>query len=228
MMSSVCTCSRAAPRNEGVPGGRFVSRGALSAQRPCRGRRQRLQAGDQGPALEVLGLPPQHYSKSELREAYIEKMKQIHPDVSVTMSEEEATDAAKALNLAYQEALAFVEQQGSSGPSNRAFIPTDEFDRTVGDPSLVFVNPFACNADPMLWREVQEVARGSADPVEALMLRGVRVGSSALLYVTREQLQVLYEHLGAMSDLCLDMEAAAWFLEDMVSRARRANARQQQ
>ena len=228
---SVCSCSRAAPRNEGVAGGGFVGRDrdASSAPRSFRGRRlrQRLRAGDQSSALEVLGLPPQQYSKSELREAYIEKMKQIHPDVSVTMSEEEATDAAKALNIAYEEALAFVGQPGSLGGPSQAFIPMDEFDRTVGDPCLVFVNPFACNADPMLWREVQEVARESADPVEALMMRGVRVDPSALLYVTHEQLQVLYDHLAAMSDLWLDMEAAAWFLQDMVSRARRANARQQ-
>lgn len=150
-------------------------------------------------------------------------MKSIHPDVS-RLDEEAATKAATALNLAYEAALEALGQEKIRGPGS--FAPMDEFDRTLGPPCELFVNPFASNSDVMLWREIQQVARGSSDPEAALRLRGVFMRPSAIQYVTVEQLQALYEQLAHM-EATMDFESTAWFLTDMLARARRSNDRQQ-
>lgn len=70
---------------------------------------------------------------------------QVHPDVNhLRDTHEQAT----ALNQAYE-------------VLQRAWVSTghvelhDVFDDPEGAPDLLFVNPFACNVSPLLWRELQ-------------------------------------------------------------------------
>mmetsp|Transcript_3125 Transcript_3125/g.8888 ORF Transcript_3125/g.8888 Transcript_3125/m.8888 type:complete len:245 (+) Transcript_3125:517-1251(+) len=198
-----------------------------------RGRRLCCSASsNQQSPFEVLGIPAQGVTRKEIRTAYLQQMKTIHPDVS-DLDDRAATMAATALNLAYEAALQSLDEGLCDQRSSR-FVPQDEFDRTAGPASHLFVNPFACNADPLLWREVQQTAMAGAsagrfDQIsganDALRLRGVFAPEAALTFVTLEQLETLYSTL-EMMEYTMDLEATAWFLDDMLVRARRANARQ--
>uniref|UniRef100_A0A7S1T169 J domain-containing protein n=1 Tax=Tetraselmis chuii TaxID=63592 RepID=A0A7S1T169_9CHLO len=180
--------------------------------------------------FEVLGLPSGQVTKAEVRAAYIQKIKLSHPDVST--DEEDATNAATVLNLAYEEALTKLESRETSTTGRAGFQGGDEFDRTSGPPDNLFINPFACNVDPFLWRELQEAARQGKTPEEGLLARGVAgwrgggvyTATGAIQYVTREQLDILYVQLQAM-ELSFDLEVTAYLIDDMLIRAFRANSR---
>jgi hypothetical protein len=70
---------------------------------------------------------------------------QFHPDVNPSRD----THAhATALNQAYETLQRAWEGTGHSELR-------DVFDDPEGPPDLLFVNPFACNTSPLLWRELQ-------------------------------------------------------------------------
>mmetsp|Transcript_28011 Transcript_28011/g.72071 ORF Transcript_28011/g.72071 Transcript_28011/m.72071 type:complete len:237 (-) Transcript_28011:309-1019(-) len=212
-----------------LPSVRYASLPRLGSTSECHlGRRRRshqLSASRSDP-YDLLGLSGSQVTKEEIRAAYIRKMKTTHPDVST--DEGDATAAATALNLAYEAALARVEGRApamtAAGRAQEG--QGDEFDRCSGPADRLFVNPFACNVDPFMWRELQEAAAAGASPEEGLLARGVYTGPGAVLYVTREQLEVLFVQLQAM-ELSYDLDVTAWLLGDMLARAGRANARQQ-
>ena len=70
---------------------------------------------------------------------------QFHPDVNPLR---DTHQQATALNQAYETLQRAWE--GTGHPELR-----DVFDDPEGPPDLLFVNPFACNASPLLWRELQ-------------------------------------------------------------------------
>ena len=45
--------------------------------------------------------------------------------------------------------------QGARGSHNEEEVTVDVFDAPEAEPTELFVNPFACNIDPMEWRLLQ-------------------------------------------------------------------------
>ena len=88
----------------------------------------------------------------------------------------------------------------------------------------MFINPFACNVDPFLWRELQEAVASASDPEEALQGAGVSCSASAVYYVTPSQHEALVVELEAM-EASMNVELCAWLIADCLSRAQTANAK---
>lgn len=72
--------------------------------------------------------------------------------------------------------------------------------------------------------QLQEVARSSSDPVQALAAQGVYTRDSALYYLTPAQLASVEEELQAMQE-SMSFEVTAWIVADCLQRAARANER---
>lgn len=100
----------------------------------------------------------------------------------------------------------------------------DAFDVCEAPPTLLFINPFATNANPLLWQELQAAAEGSPDPLEALQAAGVGASESAVCYVTPQQQAALMAELERMCATWA-VDAAAFYVADCLARARVANAR---
>lgn len=88
---------------------------------------------------------------SEVRAAYIAGMRRLHPDVN---PDQDTTAAATALNAAY------LKLRGSSQTLSTEEAPfKDVFDITEIEPSVPFVNPFACRNVPFEnWAALQQVS----------------------------------------------------------------------
>lgn len=112
---------------------------------------------------------------------------------------------------------------GDSDSSNDRI---DAFDVCDAPPTAMFVNPFATNANPLLWAEMQAVAEGTPDPLEALRGAGVVASESAVCYLTSQQRDMLVQELERM---CASwaVDAAAFYVADCLARARVTNARVQ-
>ena len=70
---------------------------------------------------------------------------QLHPDVNQLR---DTTDEAAALNEAYETLQAALHISGNA-------LLGDVFDAPEGPADELFVNPFACSASPLMWRELQ-------------------------------------------------------------------------
>ncbi|GAB4823573.1 hypothetical protein N2152v2_010619 [Parachlorella kessleri] len=165
-------------------------------------------------------------SRAEVRAAYIQQIKRLHPDVSV---DEDTTEAAAALNAAYEAILQALERGELVGGGRQQRDWLDVFDLPEAPPTQVFVNPFACyNVSPLDWEQLQQVVAGAQDPEAALMRAGVGVGSGlGIVYLSPEQLRIIEEELERMT-LAMDVitiEVASYFVRDCLLRARVANNR---
>lgn len=100
----------------------------------------------------------------------------------------------------------------------------DAFDVCDAPPTAVFINPFATTANPLLWEEMQTAVAGADDPLEALQAAGVGATESAVCYLTPQQRDALVEELERMS-VTWAVDAAAFYVNDCLARARVTNAR---
>lgn len=166
----------------------------------------------------VLGVEP-GATKAEVRAAYLESMKSLHPDVNPSP---DATQVATCLNMAYEEVL---DRMGTSRVSVDEELG-DVFDRTNGPVSCLFCNPFSCyGVDPLMWQELQQVVQAHAeDPQPALMVAGVSAPDSSFVYLTEEQMEAVRVELEAMQQSWA-FELTAYYLADCLARARLANNR---
>ncbi|BDA47221.1 hypothetical protein COCOBI_10-0660 [Coccomyxa sp. Obi] len=182
--------------------------------RSCRSRRTAVavQALTSSEAYRLLGAE-QGCSKTELRTAYLLRIRQLHPDVNPLKN---TTEDAAAVNEAY----ALLQQVSTDDAAQFSSV----FDAPETEPSELFINPFACNISPLLWRELQEVARSADDPVTALAAQGVYLRESAVYYLTPCQLAAITADLEAMED-SMALELTSWFVSDCLMRAARANER---
>lgn len=168
----------------------------------------------------VLGVP-YDATRSEVRQAYWACIKELHPDVSRDI---DTTAAMVEVNIAYD--------QLSQGNRSRAQDSDDDaerpsvFDLPEGEPTCMFVNPFACNVSPMNWRQLQEVVIGREDdPEAALQAAGLFFSyDTAVVWVTPYQLQELTLELTAMED-SMAVELTAYYVQDCLLRARASNDR---
>ncbi|KAL4858147.1 putative transport protein YdbI [Chlorella vulgaris] len=169
-------------------------------------------------------------TRRQIRAAYIERIKLLHPDVSV--SGEDSTPAAAALNTAYDRLMAGFGTNSREDSDEEGEDPLDVFDVPEAEPNELFVNPFACyNVSPLQWRELQEAAKEAEaarrDPWSSLQQQGVQCSEGAFVYLSPRQLAIVCEELEraatAMDSTSLD--AAAYFVSDCLGRARMANNR---
>ncbi|KAK9824309.1 hypothetical protein WJX72_009351 [[Myrmecia] bisecta] len=152
-------------------------------------------------------------SPRELRQAYIQRIKQLHPDVN---RDKDTTVEASQLNAAY----AMV--QGVCDVYEEA--QRDVFDRPEAEAVIMFVNPFGCNVSPLDWRELQAIACYESDPSEAFLAAGVACSPSAVHYLTPAQMAAVEAEMVRMEE-SWSFETTAWWLADCLGRARRANYR---
>ena len=71
---------------------------------------------------------------------------------------------------------------------------------------------------------VQEVARSSSDPLQALASQGLYIRDTAAYYLTPSQLAAIEAELRAMEE-SMSFEVTAWVVTDCLYRAARANER---
>ncbi|EFN55763.1 hypothetical protein CHLNCDRAFT_52421 [Chlorella variabilis] len=173
--------------------------------------------------------------RRQLRAAYIERIKLLHPDVSAAGGQDTTAEAA-ALNAAYERLMAAYgtnsRDEGGRGDEEEGGDPLDVFDLPEAEPDRLFVNPFACyNISPLQWEELQQVAReaeaAGQDPWYALQQQGVQCSEAAFVYLSPQQLALVSAELERAS-AALDatsQQAAAFFLADCLMRARVANNR---
>lgn len=189
------------------------------AARPC-GRLVCFASQSNGSRPEfykLLGISP-NSSRAEIRAAYISMIKVMHPDVS---TDEDATVDAIALNAAY---TALVE--GHIGYDAEDDL-LDVFDITEAEPDLLFINPFGCQVDPLSWRELQEYAQTAPDGrllEDHFLAAGLSVSSSAIAWLTPAQILTVEQELEKM-EMTLSFETTAWWLSDVLMRARVTNSR---
>ncbi|DBB11683.1 TPA: hypothetical protein ACH3X3_007064 [Trebouxia sp. C0006] len=157
-------------------------------------------------------------SKADIRAAYISKIKVMHPDVS---ADDDATEDAVALNAAY---TALMEQHVDYDEEDDLL---DVFDISEAEPDLLFINPFGCQMDPLLWRELQDYAQSAPDSrllEDHLLAAGLSMTSSAIAWLTPAQLLTVQKELERMEEQ-LSFETTAWWLSDVLMRARVTNSR---
>lgn len=160
-------------------------------------------------------------TRAEIRQAYRVRIKELHPDVS---GGADTTVAMVELNIAYDDLV--------KGNRSRAHDSTDDiekpsvFDQPEGEPTCMFVNPFACNISPMDWRKLQDVVIGHEDdPQAALQAAGLFFSyDTAVVWVSPGQLQELTEELTSMEH-SMSVELAAYYVQDCLLRARASNER---
>lgn len=91
-------------------------------------------------------------SRRQLRAAYIERIKLLHPDVSAAGGQDTTAEAA-ALNAAYERLMAAYgtnSRDEGEGDEEEGGDPLDVFDLPEAEPDRLFVNPFACyNISPL-------------------------------------------------------------------------------
>jgi len=192
--------------------------------------------------MEVLGIDEVE-DAPQLRASYIQRMRELHPDVNA----EDTTAQATAVNVAYEFLVSVrrlrssVTLQPPASPPARCHYSraamqeldsnsktlrrraTDPFGRCTSSPDQLFVNPFACGVDPFMWRELQATAREQPDsPEDALLRRRVGVSPGTLHFLTAEQL-VAAEALLVEMEKSLAFEVTAWLLGDAMLRASRSN-----
>lgn len=168
----------------------------------------------------VLGVP-YDATRSEARQAYWARIKELHPDASGSL---DTTAAMVEVNIAYD--------QLSQGNRSRARDSDDDgerpsvFDVPEGEPTCMFVNPFACNVSPLDWRQLQDVVVGQEDdPQAALQAAGLFFSyDTAVVWVTPGQLQELTVELTAM-EASMAVELTAYYVQDCLLRARASNER---
>lgn len=203
---------------------RSVSRTGLHSQAVTNTRPHRHvtcfashQSGNKTDMYKLLDVSP-NSSRSQIRNAYIAKIKVMHPDVS---ADDDATEDAIALNAAY---TALMEAHIDYDEEDDLL---DVFDITESEPDLLFINPFGCQVDPLCWRELQEYAQSAPAGrllEDHLSAAGLSVSSSAVAWLTpAQQLQVERE-LERMEEQ-LSFESTAWWLSDVLMRARITNNR---
>lgn len=188
----------------------------------CRAQAQRTSVSTEA-AHALLGIPPGS-TKAEIRAAYIEQIKELHPDVNPV---QDTTGPAADLNAAYSHLLEdMIINKRSRTAGSGAF--KDVFDQPEAEPDCLFVNPFACSVDPLQWQELQDYARdGMARNVlleDHLLAAGLAAPASAVNWLSPAQLAAVQQVLASMEER-FDFEATAWSLDDMLRRARRANER---
>ncbi|KAL6785233.1 hypothetical protein ACKKBG_A03005 [Auxenochlorella protothecoides x Auxenochlorella symbiontica] len=196
------------------------ARGTLPARRAPHDRSWRLCAMES--PEKVLGVRS-GAPLSEVRAAYIAGMRRLHPDVN---PDQDTTAAATALNAAY------LKLRGSSQTLSTEEAPfKDVFDITEIEPSVPFVNPFACRNVPFEnWAALQQIATDSPEaPDEALRRAGVLASDSAVVYLTPAQVQALEEELAASGDLFdpASLESTFYYVTDCLARAQWSNNRWQ-
>ncbi|GMH43051.1 hypothetical protein BSKO_10973 [Bryopsis sp. KO-2023] len=160
-------------------------------------------------------------SVDEIREAYLEKIKVLHPDVN----SDDTTESAARLNLAYSKLMeSFDTGNPLPGFEDEEDQP-DVFDKPDGPPVEMFVNPFACaNFDFFLWRDLQEVAKRGDDPEESLSQAGLTFSENAISYLSKGQLEGITGELERMEET-MQFEVGAYFVFDCLARANWANGR---
>lgn len=168
---------------------------------------------------DVLGIP-RSSSKADIRAAYIAKIKVRHPDIS---TDEDATGDAITLNAAY---TALMESHANYDEADDLL---DVFDITEAEPDLLFINPFGCQVDPLCWRELQDYAqRAPADTLleDHLSAAGMSISNatSAVTWLTPAQLLKIEQELSRMEET-MSFETTAWWLSDVLARARVTNNR---
>ncbi|EIE23375.1 hypothetical protein COCSUDRAFT_62912 [Coccomyxa subellipsoidea C-169] len=186
--------------------------GGIGRSRRTRQKAVPALALSKGEAYRLLGAD-QGCSRAELRAAYMIRIRQLHPDVNPLR---DTTEEATALNEAY----ALLQEGFLTGEEE---VPS-VFDVPEAEPSELFINPFACNTSPLLWRELQEVVKGADDPVSELAAQGVYIRDSAVYYLTPCQLAAVTADLEAMED-SMAVELTSWLVSDCLMRAARANDR---
>lgn len=212
---------------------------ALLRLSPCRGicgphRRGRLlvaaAAGKEPDPFALLQVR-RGSNRREIRTAYIDRIKQLHPDVNP--AGDDSTAAAAALNAAYERLMqGFASNSREDDDEEEEFDPLSVFDLPEAEPDQLFVNPFACyNISPLQWEELQTAGRAAEaagrDPWYSLQQQGVPCSEAAFVYLSPQQLQLIREELESASAAmdAFSMEAAAFFVSDCLQRARMANNR---
>lgn len=161
-------------------------------------------------------------SRSEIRAAYIRKIKTLHPDVN----SEDTTEKAASINLAYEQICSrqSITENGTIEHlcQNWIFIEgwntKDVFDRTQGEAEIVFVNPFACqNFNPLEWKALQALVQ-NCPPEKTLTENGISFSGFAIHYLTREQMDVIEIEMEQMFRT-LDFGFCEWVLADYLARA---------
>ncbi|KAL0048492.1 hypothetical protein WJX82_004406 [Trebouxia sp. C0006] len=128
---------------------------------------------------------------------------------------------AVALNAAY---TALMEQHVDYDEEDDLL---DVFDISEAEPDLLFINPFGCQMDPLLWRELQDYAQSAPDSrllEDHLLAAGLSMTSSAIAWLTPAQLLTVQKELERMEEQ-LSFETTAWWLSDVLMRARVTNSR---
>jgi hypothetical protein len=169
---------------------------------------------------------------------------QLHPDVN---QQRDTTKEAAALNQAY-EALHVALQSRDATLGDIFDDPEGAADQLFINPFACSVSPLlwrelqvglfshltdVCHAAAAWYVRagrarlaacVQEAVRGAEDPEQALARADVAASSSAVCYLTREQLRAIEADLEAMEQ-SMAVEITAWFVSDCLLRAGRANSR---
>lgn len=188
--------------------------------------RQQQQPQDPYVLLQI----PRGSSRRQIRAAYIDRMKLLHPDVSA--SGEKTTLEAAAVNAAYEQVMSGFDSNSRGDSSDEEEDPFGVFDLPEAEPDQLFVNPFACyNISPLQWEQLQAAAKeaeaAGRDPWYALQEQGVQCSEAAFIYLSPQQLALVTEELerACMALDATSMEIAAFFLSSCLMRARMANNR---
>ena len=171
-------------------------------------------------------------TEAEVRAAYRQRVKLVHPDLAGGDPFEVAR--REALTLALNEAYVSVLRDLQMPPGKREPAVLDVFDRCVGgyDGLVGFVNPLEVDGVPhVYWSRLQEVfaVECGSDPLlfeERMRQEGVRVnGETVVRWVTEEQQEELMRVVRAleMEGDAVRVEAEAWWISDCLRRARKAN-----
>lgn len=199
-----------------------------------------VRAGERGGAdpyendpYERMGLDRAgNLTEAEVRAAYRQRVKLVHPDLAGGDPLEVAR--REALTLALNEAYVSVLRDLQMPPGKREPVVLDVFDRCARayDNWVGFVNPLEMDGVPhVYWSKLQEVftVECDSDPLlfeERMRQEGVRVnGETAVRWVTVEQQEELMRVVRALEiegDV-VRVEAEAWWISDCLRRARKAN-----
>eukprot|EP00892_Ulva_mutabilis_P003632 jgi/Ulvmu1/1640/UM114_0006.1 len=99
-------------------------------------------------SMDILELEGGDIDAAELRQAYYNCMRTLHPDVN---PERDTTELAALANAAYATLLEEV-----NNPSSGGLIATgNAFDRCEAAPDIPFISPFDVGVDPFEWRALQ-------------------------------------------------------------------------
>lgn len=166
---------------------------------------------------------PRRASKDQIREAYLARIRLIHPDVN----QADTTQQAAKLNAAYEALIRPASNKYEEGDISQDADEDmkDVFDVSDGPAENLFVNPFGCyGVNPFMWRELQETACRGENPEEELEQAGIGVSDNTVHYLTKDQFVTLTEELKRM-EATMAVDASQYYIQNCLNRAARVNRR---